>query len=384
MITKEVNEIKKLIKQNDDSTIKLCGCYVSGDEKEKLTYLNTYLTNLPESDQHKFIEIIRKTLSGTLGKNLLNLNFTKEASEEGGQQRSLVGLLETEFNSTEALEVFYDHIIENFDFLGNFLILLIYDTYDIPVKTKDEIKMNDSTEIYKYMICSICPVNLSKAGLSYHEDTNSIENRVRDWVVDMPCAGFLFPAFNNRSTDIYSLLYYIKNTKEMYNYFIEHGLGCYEEIPSDCQKTIFNEIIEDIVINQPDYEIVDVVRDINENLSGLIENNTSDEPVKLGREDIKSLFRDSGVKEEHLEKVDRKFEEDFEDNMLFNAESIREKKKFEVKTNDVIINVKPENSHIVEIKVIDGIKCLVIPMDRDVEINGIMSRVREELENANN
>ncbi len=381
MINKEVLEIKKLIKQDTNSTIRLCGCYVTGEDKQKVTYLNDYLTNMPESEQHKFVELAKKTLSGSMGKNLHNLEFTDTAEAEGGQQASMLMLLDNELKSPELLDSFYDHVINNFDFVGNYLILIMYDTYDVPVKTKDNIKMNDSSEIFKYIICSICPVNLSKAGLSYHEETNSIENRVRDWVVEPPCMGFMFPAFNDRSTDIHNLLYYVKNVNDMHEEFISEGLGCAETVPAEHQKQIFQSIIEDVVVNQSDYEVIDIVRDINENITEMIENNVYDEPVTFDKDGIKNLLKNSGVKEEDLQKVDKKFEEDFKDDMVFTADSIQEKKKFQVKTNDVTIDVKPENSHIVKIKMIDGIKCLVIPMDDNVEINGIMSKVREELEN---
>lgn len=380
MINKEILEIKKLIKADSNSSIRLCGCYVTGEDKNKVTYLSDYLSNMPDSEQHKFVEIIKKTLSGTLGKNLHNLEFTSEAEKEGESQEKLLKLLNSELKDKEMLEEFYDSIIANFDFIGNYLILIVYDVYDVPVKTKDNIKLDDSTEMFKYMICNICPVNLSKAALSYHEETNSIENRVRDWVVEPPCVGFMYPAFNERSTDIHNLLYYVKNTKEMHEEIIADILGCSETIPADHQKQIFQNIIENVVVNQPDYEVVDVVREINENISEIIENNTSEEPVTLGKEEIKELFQKSGIKEEDLSIIDEKFEKEIPENMVFDADSIQEKKKFEVKTNDVVINVKPEHSHIVKIKMVDGIKCLVIPMDTNVEINGIMSEIREKLD----
>lgn len=381
MINKEILEIKKLIKQSDNSTIRLCGCYVAGEEKKKLTYINSYLSNLPEEEQHKFVELLRKTLSGSMGKNLFNLDFERESEEEGGQQVSLLALRDSELKNDDITEAFYDKIIEKFDFVGNYLILIMYDTYDVPVKTKDNMEIDEAVETFKFIISCICPVNLAKPALSYHEETNSIENRTRDWVVDMPCAGFMFPAFNDRSTDIHSLLYYVKSCSDMHEGFIEGFFGCNEVMPAESQKEIFNSIIEEVVVNQPDVEVVDVVRNVNENINEIIENNTSEEPVTFGKEDIKQLLNQSGVSEELLEKVDVKFEKELGDDMRLAADNIMEKRKFEVKTNDVTINVKPENSSIVKIKMIDGRKCLVIPMDDNVEINGIMSRIREQLEN---
>jgi hypothetical protein len=380
MISKEVLEIRKLIKKDSDSSIRVCGCYVAGNEKEKLTYINDYLSNMPDEEQNKYAELLKKTLSGSIGKNLHNLEFTKEAEEEDGQQRSLLALRAGELKSQEALDNFYDFVIDKFDYVGNYLILLMYDTYDVPTKGKDNVTMDDSSEVFQYIVCCLCPVNLSKAGLSYHEENNSIEPRTRDWVVEPPCMGFMFPAFNDRSTDIHNLLYYVKSTKEMYSEFITEALGCTETIPSADQKQMFKDIIEQAIVNQPDYEVVNVVRDINENLTEMIENHSGDEPVTLGKEEIKNLFQASGVKEEDLEKVDTRFADELGEDMRFNANDIQEKRKFEVKTNNVVINVKPEDSNIVKIKIIDGRKCLVIPMDNNVEINGIMSIIKEELE----
>lgn len=381
MNNKEILEIKKLIKKSDNSSARLCGCYVAGEEKKKLTYINDYLANLPDEDQHKFVEILRKAMSGAKGKALFDLNFTDEAEQEGGAQASLLMLRDSELKNDALLDAYYDNIIEKFDYTDNYLILVMHDTYGVPVKTKDNIKMDESEEMYSFIVSCICPVTLSKPALSYHEDTNSIENRIQDRVVDMPCIGFTFPAFNDRSADIHSLLYYAKSAKEMYGDFITQVLGCTETIPSVVQKEIFNDIIEDVVIGQPDIEVVDVVRDVNDTISLMIDNNTSEEPVVLDKQAVKDILSQNGVSDELLEKVDTKYETELGDDFKLEADNVMEKRRFEVKTNDVTVNVSPEKSAVVKIKMVDGMKCLVIPMDDNVEINGIMSKVREELEN---
>lgn len=380
MINKEILEIKKLLNKADDSSLKICGCYVAGEEKKKLTYVNDYISNMPDEEQHKYIEILRKTLSGSLGKNLFNLEFTQEAEAEEGQQNYILSLRESELKNSDILDNYYDYIIEKFNYVGNYLILIVYDVYDVPVKTKDNMKLDDSVDVFKFIISCICPVNLAKPGLSYHEETNSIENRTRDWVVDPPCVGFMFPAFNDRSADIHSLLYYAKSPGNMFDDFIVDILGCNEAIPAMCQKQIFNDIIADVVVNQPELEVVDVVRNVNDNITRIIDDNTSDEPIIFNKQDIKNVLSQSGIDEKLLEKVDKKFEKELGEDMKFTAKDIQEKRKFEVKTNDVTINVNPENSAVVKIKMIDGMKCLVIPMDDNVEINGIMSKIKEKLE----
>lgn len=382
MIISEINEIKKRIRKTGCDSLRICGCYVAGDDKRKLTYINDYLGNLPEEEQHKYVELLRKSLSGSLGKSLLNLEFTKEAEQDGGAALSLLALRDSCFKSEAVLDSFYDYIIEHYGYVGNYLILMMYDSYDVPVKTADNIKLDESSEVYTYILCAICPVNLSKAGLSYHEDTNLIQTRYRDWVVEAPVTGFLFPAFNDRSADIHSLLYYTKTTKEMHSEFITEGLGCEEKLPADMEKTIFKNIVEEALSYQPETNLVEAIREINDNVTQLIDNNSSDEPVMLDKAQVKNLLARSGIKNEQLEMLDKRYDEELGADFELAADSIAEQKTFEIKNNDVSIKMKSENASRIEIKMIDGHKCLVIPVDDDIEVNGIMSRIRRELSHA--
>ena len=81
MIKKEINEIKGLYKLEECSIARICGCYVDG-EKNKITKINQRFLNLPEEEQHKYFEIFKKTLSGTTGKNLINMQFTTDSYME--------------------------------------------------------------------------------------------------------------------------------------------------------------------------------------------------------------------------------------------------------------------------------------------------------------
>ena len=214
MTKQEISEIKKLLTPKNCSITRICGCYVDG-EKNKKTELRQAFLALPEEEMFKYFEILRKALSGTIGKNLLTLEFPLKSEEEGGTQEFLMRLKESKLKDDVLLEQFYDKIIENYEFVGNYLILVIHDVYDVPGKTTDGIEMEDaSDEIYEYLLTCICPVELSKPGLSYDAAENTFRNRVRDWVVGLPDTGFLFPAFTDRSSDIHSTLYYTKNSEE--------------------------------------------------------------------------------------------------------------------------------------------------------------------------
>ena len=210
MTKQEISEIKKLLTQKNCSITRICGCYVDGEKNKKTEFKQAFLA-LPEEEMFKYFEILRKTLSGTLGKNLLTLEFPLKSEEEGGTQEFLLRLRDSKLKDDALLEEYYDKIIANYEYVGNYLILVVHDVYDVPGKTSDGIEMEDaSDEIYEYILTCICPVELSKPGLSYNAEENTFLNRIRDWVVTLPETGYLFPAFTDRSSDIHSALYYSK------------------------------------------------------------------------------------------------------------------------------------------------------------------------------
>lgn len=211
MNKKEVSEIKKLFTPAGCAITRICGCYVDA-EKEKRTELKEAFLSLPEEEAFKYFTIFRGAMSGTLGKNLINMEFPLHTEAEGGTQEFLLRLRDSELKDDALLEEFYDKVIANYDYGENYYIILIHCAYDIPAKSTDGIEMFDASDyVYSFIQCSVCPVKLSKAGLSYNPMTNAIENRNRDWLVEAPDLGFLFPAFNDRNTDLHSLLYYSKN-----------------------------------------------------------------------------------------------------------------------------------------------------------------------------
>ena len=192
MNKKETNEIKKQFTQENCAITRICGCYVDG-EKEKKAEIKEAFLSLPEEEIFKYFTIFRKTLSGGIGKNLLNMEFPLAAEEEGGTQEFLLRLRESKLTDDALLEEFYDKVIQSYEYGENYLILLIHSAYDIPGKASDNQEMFDaSDEVYEYLLCSICPVKLSKPGLSYNAERNCFQDRIRDWIVDVPSTGFLF------------------------------------------------------------------------------------------------------------------------------------------------------------------------------------------------
>lgn len=376
MIRQEISEIKKLFTQKNCSITRICGCYVDGEKNKKLDFKQAFLA-LPEEEMFKYFEILRKTLSGTPGKNLLTLEFPLATEYEGGTQEFLLRLRDSKLKDDALLDEFYDKVIEAYEYVGNYLILLIHDVYDVPGKTSDGIGMEDaSDEVYEYILACICPVTLSKPGLSYNAEENAFQNRIRDWVVNVPETGFLFPAFTDRSADLHSTLYYSKDPDELQENFVEQLLGCPLPLSAGGQKETFQTLIEETLGETCDME---VVKNIHDKLNEMVEQHKDEpEPLVLDKDEIKTVFASSGVSNEKLEEFDRHYDETAGETTSLMVNNVINARSFEVKTPDVVIKVKPERTNLLETRNINGRECLVIALEGNVEVNGITVRTTRE------
>lgn len=370
MTRKELNEIKSQYTIEDCGILRLCGCYVDG-ERNKITQFNENFLNLPEEEKHKYFDIFKKTLSGTPGKNLVDMKFNVDAYADEGARTFLMNLRDSGLKDDRLLNEFYDRIINNYSYVGNYLILLINQVYDIPAVTTDNIEMDDaSDEVYSYILCSICHVNLSKPGLGYDEEDNNFHDKKQNHMVDVPDVGFLFPAFNKRSADEDMTLFYTKDVSEFEDGLIDCLLDCAVPLPAKQQKETFTSLVNEALGEEADLEIV---KNIHENLEQIIEEKKQESPapVMLDKTEMKDLLEKSGVKEEKLENFEEHFEMAAGEHGKLVASNVSSGKKFEVKTPDVVIKINSDKTDIVSTQVIDGRQCLVIQIDERLEVNGI-------------
>mgnify|MGYP003299490669 CR=1 FL=1 len=372
MNKKEVLEIRKQYKPEDCSITRICGCYVDGN-KEILALSKDAFLSLPDEEIFKYLMIFKQTLSGTIGKNLINLSFPLDQERPGGGQDFLLQLRNSKLQDDMLLEEFYQKIIDHYVYGENYYIILIHVAYDIPGKSTDGSEMFDaSDEVFEYLLCSICPVHLSKEGLCYNPETNHVENRIRDWILDPPVKGFLFPAFNDRSTDLHNLLYYSKKPEELQPDFIEQALGCTFQMSAGSQKDTFQSLVTYTLGEECEY---DVIRNLHDNLQEILEE-TKDAPELpvLTKPEMKRLLAKSGANTDCMEHFDSNFDQIAGEKAEFLVTNIAETRKFSIETPDIVIKVNPDRADLVETKMIDGRQFLVIPMSDQVEVNGVRIR----------
>ncbi|MDO4489703.1 MAG: DUF4317 domain-containing protein [Lachnospiraceae bacterium] len=370
MNKKEILEIRKLLSKDNCRIDRICSCYVDGHKEKKATMNQSFLT-IPDEEMFKYCDVFKKTLSGTLGKNLINLSYSLDEELTGDRQKLLLALRDSELKDEALLDVFYDKMIDTYIYAENYLIILVHGMYDIPKKSSNNEEEYDASDyVYSFLLCSVCPVNLSKAGLMYDGTSNSFVDKIQDWMLCMPDFGFLYPAFNDRNTDIHSLLYYSKNAGALHSEITDEFLGVGTPTPAADQKVGFNVLVEETFGEDCTFE---VVKNIHENLLTIMEEKKEDpDPATLDQRDVRILLENSGAKEEHMETFEEEYAASTGDQESMMASNLTNTRSFEVKMPDITVKVSPDRTDLIETRTLeDGREYLVIPFDEEIEVNGI-------------
>lgn len=389
MDKKSINELRRRLKKDTCSFTKLCGCYVD-DNKNKVTSIDEIFLNLPDEEYYKFLEIAKKVLSTNVGNNILELDFPLAEEQPGGHQQFLLGLKKSGLKDAGLLDTFYDTIIEKYNSLGNYLILLYHDVYDVMTKTTDNNKLDESEEVYEYIICAICPMIISKPGLGYNKDENKIGTLRREWIVGMPETGFIFPAFNDRSSDIHSVLLYTADSKNPHTEMIEDILGCSQKLTFAQKQDVLCEMVQEVTDEE---SIKDIMQSVNIELAQISE----EEPeAYITQNHIKNALEYAGIQEAKAEKIGEDYISSMDKELPLIGDIVPNKAAKIVKDNnekvllqeeikelnrkiasvmdtgsDIIIKVNDDKKDLIRRETINGETCLVIPVgeDESVKIN---------------
>lgn len=371
MNKKEVLEIRKQFSPENCSITRIAGCYVDGEKEKRMEREEAFLS-LPEEQAFKYFDIFKKTLSGRIGKNLeYKLKADRSGDPEGEEHELLMNLRESKLKDPALLDEFYEKILMYYDCAENYYIVLIHAVYDVPGKTSDGEELEDaSDEVYDFILCCICPVKLSKPGLTYNGKDERMEERTRDWVVGTPDKGFLFPAFNDRQTDVHSALYYTRKSAETQEEMVREVLGIDFVVSADEEKDKFGKLVEDVLGEDADCK---TVKDIYEGISEEMERHAEDpEPYKMSERELEKIFSSNGVPDEKMELFENSYRENIGNDPIM-ASNICDNKMVNIQVPEGKITIDADFISNLEIKEVDGRKCMVLPVDY-VEVNGISTK----------
>lgn len=359
MNKKEVAEIKKTLTKDKTCIESIAGCYVNAEKQKTITF-KTALGTLPEEEIHKYLKIFKSSLSGKIGDKLLNLTFSTDSEQSGTGHSKLMDIKGPNFDDNDALEKVFDLIIDNYNYPENYLILIANGIYDIPGNLDDA-----SDYVYEHLLCAICPVKLSKEGLSCHADENVVRDRDRDWVVGMPIGGFLFPAFNNRNTDIHGMLYFSKDKNVD---LISNAFEIKVPLFASEQKTILNDAVMTAFDNDCDYETMCTFYECMEDIA--FEHKEDEEIYELTKKDIQIALEQAGADEAAISRFSEYYDNVVEDETI-HPDNIIDNSTLTIETTNVKIKIAREIADTLEVQKINGKKCIVIEVGGDISLDGV-------------
>lgn len=377
MNRKEISEIRRRLRADKSNITRICGCFVNST-KEIVSKFSETLLLMPEELAEKYLSIFRRTLSGRLGRNLIDIEFTTTQVSDGDEHKLLMSLRESELDNGDITDAFFKKVIDSLVIEGSYLILLMTDTYDVPRKSSDGGNLEDSQSQFKYILCSVCPVHLTKSALGYCAENLSFHSTGVDQIVGAPSLGFMFPSFDDRATNIYGAMYYTADVSSGHSEFTDAIFNTDNmPMPAEAQKDTFQSIIAESLKEECSYEIVQNVRTM---LCDMITEHDADktetEPLVISKNEVKSVLESCGVSAPKVEAFAAKYDEEFGVSSGLRVHNIVDK-ALKIETPDVVIKVNPERADLVETRVIDGVKYIMIRADSGVELNGLNVEINE-------
>lgn len=377
MNEKEIAEIRRRFRPDKNNISHICGCYVN-ERREIVSEFDHSLHLMPGDDVESMLGVLRRTLSGGVGKNLLTLDFDTQQVVDSPEHRLLMELRSTGLKDQALVHNLFVQITETLTLAGDYLILLAHDRYDIPYRSKDGEKQPDaSSEVFSYILCGICPIKVTKPALGYYLSQNEFHLCKSDWLVSPPELGFLFPAFSDRSADIYSTLYYCRNVEENHQEFVDAVFRRELPMPAAAQKETFEEVMETTLADACSYDVVQAVHGQLRELVVEHKANKEPEPLVISKATVRNVLEARGVAKEQVAAFEEQYDASFGAEAKLSPQNVVDVKQLELRTPDVTIRVNPDRSDLVETRIIGGRRYILIRADEGVEVNGVNVHITE-------
>ena len=378
MKEKEIGEIRRHTRRDRSNMTAIYGCFVS-EGKEVISKFRLSTGMMTENESEKYFALLKKVLSGSLGRNLIDITFRTAQVVDSPEHKLLTQLKDSQLKDEEALERFYEKVMESVTLDSAYLILVGADAYDVPFKGKDDhVSPDGSNETFRYILCAVCPVKLSKSALEYKAEIREFHDSAVTQLLSAPVLGFLFPAFDNRSTNLYNALMYSKDAGDNHEAFVSAIFNTEPYQTAKEQKQSFEALLGSALDEECSLDIVQAVHSEIGSMIQMHKESRVEEPLMLGKEEVKAVLQQNGVSETALAKFSVDYDEAFGFETQLHPKNVIDQKKFEIKTPDVTIKVNPERSDLIETRVIGGVKYILICADESVEVNGVSINIKED------
>ena len=373
MTERELREIKRRFRPEKSNIPRIVGCLVNGN-KQIVSKINQSI-GVSESDVSEgLLNVMKKTLSGSLGTNLHDVKFSTKQVSESEEHKLLMDLRATSLKDAEILDKFYSKVIESLSFEGNYVILLANDIYDVFTKSSDELG-EDSSEVFNYIICAVCPVKDTPEAISFKESDCLFHTASISSVLASPALGFMFPSFDDRKTNIYDALYYTRSIADEYPDFCKNVFAAESPMAPKVQKETFSGCLSEVLSEECTFELV---RSVQGQIAEIVEahkESRDPEPLTITKATVKTVLENCGVAEEKIEKLGEALDESFGTNAELTPKNVITYNKFELSTPDVTVKVDPEHRDLVSVQTVGGEKYVMIRVTGTVEVNGVNVKV---------
>ena len=373
MNQKETGELRRRFRPNKNAIGRVYGCYAA-PSGEIIAELDQPLSLIGEEEAERYLSLLKKTMSGSLGRNLIDIEFETRQVAEGEEHRLLRALRDCGLKDEGLRRTFYQRAVQSLgtSMEDNYVILLAHDTYDVPFKSRDGETQDDaSDQVFSYIVCAVCPVKEGKPGLGYFPAERQFHSARAGELVAPPELGFLFPAFDNRAANLYNALYYIHKPETLYGEFISGVLGAEPPMSAPEQKGAFETALSDALGSECSMGVVQAVHEQVRERIELHKESHDPEPLTLTPGQVGGMLRECGIEEERVSAFQDYCEQQFGEDAQLDPNNIIDSKRFVIKAGEITVTVKPELSGQVEARVIDGRKYILIPAGDGVEVNGL-------------
>ncbi len=368
MTEKDTAALRRRYRKEKSNISRILGCFVN-EKKEIISKIDQGLGLMSEEDADSLLSVLKRVLSGNMGRNLTELSFTSQQVMSGEEHRLLTALRSEELKNPDTVDMLYKKIIDSYEYEGNYLILTALDKYDVYTYGTDGEK-GESSETFTYIICCVCPIKSGKAALSYYVPSGCFRTVCADTMLCPPELGFMFPAFDRGSANLYGALYYCRDLTSSHDAVVDALFRSELPMPAAEQKATFGSLLSEAMEEDCSMR---VVRSVYSQVNQLIAEHKEqkiEEPLLMGCDDAAAMLRYCGVPEERVTVFEERYEEEFGKDTEINPKNIAEP-RMQVKTPEVTIKVSPECSDLIEARIIDGVRYILIRADNGVEVNGV-------------